>query len=68
MVHVVIIRRCELVTPEATATSWMFRPLQWDYLVVNHERVLGTAAFVSDAVMYRVILPLYAREIFGEPA
>jgi len=67
MVHVVIIRRCELVTPEATATSWMFRP-HWDYVVVNHERMLGAAAWVPDGVMYRVILPLYARDIFGEPA
>jgi hypothetical protein len=34
-------------------------------MVVNHERMLGAAAWVSDGVMYRVILPLYAREIFG---
>ncbi len=62
-----IVRGFLLSAPEATATSWLFRQTL-QYHVVHHQRIFASAPFLWDGNELRVILPLYARELYGSPA
>ena len=60
--HFVNIRKHLLTREEDTPTSSLFRTtLHW--VVVHHQRILHVAPYILDALLVRVCLPLYARQL-----
>ena len=54
--HYMVAEQHDLATaPDETGTSWMYRPTR-SYIAVHH---------VPDGDRMRIILPMYARRIFG---
>jgi hypothetical protein len=50
--------------PDETGTSWLYRPTR-SYIAIHHSRLFFSCSWVPDGDRIRIILPMYARRIFG---